>query len=351
MENYDIQTFDIANASNEEWAKMHAYRRKRMSEILPDDPIEEDLSYQEWEKTALEENDVTFYIVTEKGKPDNVVASLRLRVVKKTSPSYIGNEHNLFAGLAILEDHRRKGIAKALLKLMYDFAVEKKRRVIIGGTMEKDGREFNRYLGGTEALEVRNYRLRMDEIDWKMVERWEREGREKSPDTSLEFHYSIPDEILEKYTRKYTEVSNQMPLDDLDIGDRIITPELFRMYEDVSKKTGETWLTVLLHEKNGNISGLSDVVYTPSRVPLLQQMLTGVDQNYRGQGKGKWVKAAMLLRIREEFPDIKVITTGNATSNAPMIAINEKLGFKLHHEMYNMQIETEKLGEYLKKQQ
>jgi RimJ/RimL family protein N-acetyltransferase len=84
---------------------------------------------------------------------------------------------------------------------------------------------------------------------------------------------------------------------------------------------------------------------------MLTQGLTGVVQNYRGQGKGKWVKAAMLLKIRDEFPDIKVISTGNATSNAPMIAINERLGFNLHHETYNMQIDTDKLGKYLKERQ
>ena len=81
---------------------------------------------------------------------------------------------------------------------------------------------------------------------------------------------------------------------------------------------------------------------------MLTQALTGVDQRYRGHGKGKWVKAAMLLKIRERFPDVKIIVTGNATSNAPMIHINERMGFKLHHEVYNMQVETEKLGKYLK---
>ncbi|MHA1480977.1 MAG: GNAT family N-acetyltransferase, partial [Candidatus Thorarchaeota archaeon] len=83
--------------------------------------------------------------------------------------------------------------------------------------------------------------------------------------------------------------------------------------------------------------------------PMLIQQLTGVDQNYRGQGKGKWVKAAMLLKVREKFPDIETISTANASSNAPMLAINERLGFKLNKEIFNVQIDTEKLGEYLAK--
>jgi GNAT superfamily N-acetyltransferase len=351
LKDYEIHVLDVATASDEEWARFHKYRRSRMGEVLPDDPIEDDLSFQEWGKSMLEESDLKFYVVTEKKSPDNVVATLRMDALKETSPSYMGNEHNMFARLAVLKNHRRKGIGKALLNLMHEFALGKNRSIIIGGSMEEDGRIFNRALGGTEALEMKNYRLKMEEVDWKMVKQWEKEGSEKSPDTTLEFHYFIPDEKLEKYTRKYTEVYNQAPIDDLAIGDLVYTPELWRKYEDVSKRTGETWLTVMLLEKNGDVSGLSDVVYTPSRSPLLQQLLTGVDEKYRGQGKGKWVKAAMLLRIREEFPDVKIITTGMAKSNAPMIAINERLGFNLHHEMHNMQIETEKLGQYLKKQQ
>ena len=321
-----------------------------MAEVLPDDPIEDDLSVQAFEKASLDEYYVKFFLVTEKEDPDSVVASLRMGAMRETCASYVGNEHNLMVRLAVLKEHRRKGIGKALLKLVHDFAIEKKRSVIFGGSMEPDGREFNRVLGGTEALEMRNYRLHMDDVDWNMVEQWEKEGTQRSPDATLEFHYSTPDEILEKYTKKYTEVYNQAPFEDLDIGDQVLTPELFRKYEAVIKNLGQTWLTVLVHEDNGDISGLSDIVYMPSLAPLLQQMLTGVDQNYRGQGKGKWVKAAMLLRIREEFPDIRVITTGNAGSNAPMIAINERLGFKLHHESYNMQIETKKLAQYLNKQ-
>jgi GNAT superfamily N-acetyltransferase len=352
MKDYEIQTFDIASASKEEWSKYHNYRKKRFSEVLPDDPIEDDLSYQEWAKASLDEFNIRFNTVTTKDDSGQIIASLQLNVYKKTSPSYSGNEHTVIVrSMSVLKEHRRRGIGRALLRLVHEYAVENGKSVILGGTMEEDGRELNRILGGTEALEMRNYRLNMDKVDWDMVKIWEQEGAKKSPDTSLEFYTSIPDDLLEGYTKKYTEVYNQAPFDDLDIGDQIYTPDLFKKYEEVFEKAGETWLSVMLREKNGDISGLSDVFYIPSKSPMLTQGLTGVVQNYRGQGKGKWVKAAMLLKIRDEFPDIKVISTGNATSNAPMIAINERLGFNLHHETYNMQIDTDKLGKYLKERQ
>ncbi|MHA1576783.1 MAG: hypothetical protein ACTSU3_05430, partial [Candidatus Thorarchaeota archaeon] len=228
-----------------------------------------------------------------------------------------------------------------------EFAVENRKHVIIGVVWENGGRAFNRLIGGTEALDMRVNRLNMDEVDWNMVERWEREGAKRSANASLEFFTSIPDERLEAYCKKYTEVLNQAPIDELDTGDTVYTPESWKKTEESVAKVGQTWLTAMVLEKNGDISGLSDVLYTPSKVPLMNQWLTGVDQNYRGQGKGKWVKAAMLLKVRETFPEIKTISTSNATSNASMLHINERLGFRLYKEIFHVQIETDKLGEFL----
>jgi mycothiol synthase len=44
-------------------------------------------------------------------------------------------------------------------------------------------------------------------------------------------------------------------------------------------------------------------------------------------GLAKWAKAAMLERIRDERPDAERIRTGNAFSNAPILALNGALGF------------------------
>jgi RimJ/RimL family protein N-acetyltransferase len=58
---------------------------------------------------------------------------------------------------------------------------------------------------------------------------------------------------------------------------------------------------------------------------------------------GKWLKAAMLLHVLEIYPDLESVITENAGSNAPMLAINTKMGFKRYKTGTEYQIVRDKL--------
>lgn len=327
----------------------HAFRRKMSEEEYPGDPILDDEKEEVWMDSVYEDFEVFPYYVTKRDNPNEMIAILRARYVSEGTPSYPGNEHIMRTLLYVLKNYRRQGIGRELLKIVTKLAQEHGKPLIMTGTSQEDGRKALKKIGAKEALTQRDNRTNMDDIDWKMVKTWDEEGSKRSPESKLEFYTKIPDEILEDYCKVYTEVLNQAPIDELDRGDIIITPEKWKKDEQRALETGMTWITAMIREKNGDISGMTDVYYEPDHAHLLYQALTGVQEKYRGSGKGKWLKAAMLLKLREEYPDIKIITTGNATSNEPMLAINERLGFKMHKEHYSCQIETEKVDAYLKK--
>jgi len=75
--------------------------------------------------------------------------------------------------------------------------------------------------------------------------------------------------------------------------------------------------------------GFIQVSFSGWRTTIAKQNDTGVDPAHRDKGLGRWMKAAMLLRLLDEKPDVVKIDTGNAGSNAPMLGINHAMGFRL----------------------
>ena len=83
------------------------------------------------------------------------------------------------------------------------------------------------------------------------------------------------------------------------------------------------------------------------RPEILGQGMTAVYPEYRNRGLGRLLKAAMLEKVLRERPQVKLIRTGNADSNAPMLKINTELGFKRYMSQVIWQVETEKVIQYL----
>jgi GNAT superfamily N-acetyltransferase len=255
---------------------------------------------------------------------------------------------NLF-NFELLSQYRRKRVGTKLLETVLEFAMKYDTSLIIIQTSEEDGKQFAKRIGAQEASVEGENRLDMTKLNWDMLNDWAKEGPLRSPDSKLEFFEDCPEDIIEDYCLIYTEVMNQAPRDELEVGDMIETPERRRMAEKHNKTNNRPWLTAITREPNGDISGLTEVFYIPSMDPLIFQDLTGVQEKYRGSGKGKWLKAIMLLEVKKRFSTVNTVVTMNATTNAPMLSINDRLGFKLHKEISAIQMKTEDLEQYLKK--
>jgi len=139
----------------------------------------------------------------------------------------------------------------------------------------------------------------------------------------------VPEADLESYAALYTEVMNQQPMGEVAYRPRV-TPESRRADEKRLRRQGIVWITLVTREPDGAFSGLTETAYHPEEPPHAHQMLTGVREAYRGRGLGKWLKALMLCHLRDRFPVLRFIATGNADVNAAMHAINRGMGFKRH---------------------
>ncbi len=345
-----VVSFDPQRATREEWARFHAYRRKRHAETDPDDPLLADATVEAQKRkpdTAWKE--LTFPVIDVDGS-DEWIGWQTLEFARPDVPSYEENKRILWVWISFLPSYRRQGIGQRLLREAANFARERGKSLVVSYAEEASGLAFWKAVGAQDAQRGRQSRLDLDELDWTMAEQWAAEGPARSPDSKLVwFTNRIDDEDIEEWCTAFTEVWNMMPRDDLDIGDEVFTPERRRQSEAGIAEGGGTTLTALTREEDGTISGLTEMGYFPEEDWMINQWMTGVRRPYRGRGLGKWLKAAMLLRVREEFPQVRVVRTGNAFSNAPMLSINERLGFKLYREGMEVQIRLEDLEAYLAK--
>lgn len=143
---------------------------------------------------------------------------------------------------------------------------------------------------------------------------------------------------MEGYCALVAQIENfEVPSGDLELKWNY-TPEMRRQFETHYKERGYEWITMVSREKNGVISGLTDIVFPTSDPHKICQELTGVKPEYQKRGLGKWLKAEMAFYIKENYPNIKYITTGNANENAPMLSINERMGYKFYKSKYGVKL-------------
>jgi GNAT superfamily N-acetyltransferase len=83
------------------------------------------------------------------------------------------------------------------------------------------------------------------------------------------------------------------------------------------------------HDASGELAALTSVAIDPGVPGWGFQEATAVTRKHRGRRLGLLVKSAMLELLAEAEPQLERIVTGNAASNAHMIAVNEALGYEV----------------------
>lgn len=344
----EIVPFDPQKVGAASWKALHVYRRARQAEAEPEDAPLADDAVEKLVLTPDPETQVLRLAVRTKADPETFIGWIYFEVYREGSETYENNKHMAWVDFAVLRPYRRQGLGTRMLAKVAELARKHDRTLLIGGTDEEDGKAFLRAIGAQMALEGRQSRLRMDAVDWEQVARWIAEGQTRSPETTLHITTDpVPDAVLEDYCAVLTAVSNQEPRGDLEVGDEVITPEVYRKREAKIAGTGATHLKAYTQEGDGAVSGLTEMGYFPGEGPLIRQWMTGVKDVYRGRGLGKWLKAGMLERMRRELPQVEVVRTGNATVNKPMLSINVRLGFQPHKEGVEAQIPVATVEAYL----
>jgi RimJ/RimL family protein N-acetyltransferase len=137
----------------------------------------------------------------------------------------------------------------------------------------------------------------------------------------------VPDELLEGWARLTGSLVTEAPTGDLDLEPEHRDPAVVREDEAVLARQGRRKYNTVALDADGELVAFTEIVTTEHEPGRSYQWGTLVRRDTRGHRLGLAVKVANLRLLQEERPDIVRLTTYNAEVNAPMIAVNERLGF------------------------
>ena len=329
--NFQLTRFDPDTASDTVWEQLITLREIASREAHPDDPVSpRDLIRKRLEQSQTHPAfDLSINLLQRTGD-DAFVAMLMLGFAKPESPDYQNQKHMAIFEIYVVEEHRGQGIGTMLLKEAVATCQQMGVTLLQAGSDTESGNAFAQRFQFEVSGQGKENRLYMKEVDWAMVEDWAQAGPQRAPGVQVVTFQGLYEEDLESYCRLYTEVFNQQPFDQMEGLEMTFTPERMRKLLERMQEQGSVWTTKISREPGGAVSGLTEIRYNPKQPHKVDQLLTGVQEAYRGRGLGKWLKAAMLLYVRETYPDTAFVSTGNADTNAPMLSINQRLGFKAY---------------------
>jgi GNAT superfamily N-acetyltransferase len=333
---------DAATAGRDFWARYHTYRRSRHAETRPDDPIRPDKVVEDDMKR---DDPFELHFRYEISRGDKMLSWFRAAATRPGAPGYESNKHLLWCDCSVGRDHRRRGLGRSWIPLVLEIMERHSYTTLSVGTEEASGHAFLKWIGAEAKLTGAENRLKLADVDWAMMRRWVEDGRKRSPDTKFEsYDGRLPESMLDDYCPQLSSLLNTMPFEDLDHGEIVETPAMLKEWFARMDMAGEAGHWMLTREPNGLISGITDMYYAPYRPTIVHQGFTGVRPEARGRGLGKWLKAAMAIHLHELYPDAVWFTTDNARSNAPMLAINTKMGFKTYRVGSEYQITRDQLA-------
>ena len=333
---------DANSAPPDFWTRYHAFRRARQLEYRPDDPIVPDEVEETRMKTPKAFEDVYRYEIERDGQ---MLSWFGCGTARAGAPGYEKNRHLMGASWAVAREHRRRGIGSLWLPIVLELMDRHGCTLLTLGSEEESGHAFLKSIGAQPKMTDRESRLQLAEVDWDQVERWIAEGAARNQDTALELYDErIPEAMREDYSRQFSRLLNTIPVDDLDIGEAVITPAVMTEWYERLERNGEIVHEVLTREPDGSLSAMTNMKWSSHTPEVLDQQFTGVDPAARGRGLGKWIKAAMLDHMRKLHPEARYVSTWNAFSNAAMLGINNALGFKLHRAGVAYQISRDDLA-------
>ena len=230
--------------------------------------------------------------------------------------------------------------AAVLAELLRRARADGRTSVIAWGDHTPQRHNFWISLGAELRYTEQESSLDMDAVDPELMQRWINAG---PGDLELvRWARRCPNQWIDALVVTANAMKDA-PTDDLDMADTVVDASMVRAEIEARAACGLEYQGVLAVTADGEAAGTTEVFVNRHRPAASWQWSTVVLPAHRGRRIGRWLKAAMWQRLRASEPEVTGLQTGNAASNAHMLAINTEMGFRPAHLMGCWQTDMEVL--------
>ena len=221
---------------------------------------------------------------------------------------------------------RRQGLGRQLLDAARETVASAGRR-----HLRADARVDGAGAGFAKEIGARSTQIDVGSVlDLKTIDAATLDRLAVPPDSYSLVHWRdrCPDELVDQFA-VLRAAMNDAPKGDDPGDDWAWNAWREREREARHARSGaRSYVTAAVHRETGEPAGFTELLVN-ERPRTAMQEDTAVIAAHRGHGLGMVVKAANLIRLQADEPQIDRVLTWNAESNRYMRAVNERLGFQV----------------------
>ncbi|MFJ1969855.1 GNAT family N-acetyltransferase [Streptomyces sp. NPDC087903] len=249
-----------------------------------------------------------------------------------------GQQHLAELEITVHDTERRRGVGTRLLDAAVSAArAEGRRSVLAQAEQDSPADLFLAARGFRRVLRLTYARLPLADADLDAIAELAR--RPHPGYTLTEWDGSVPPELARSYADS-RRAMDDMPMEGTDYGTIVWDVERVLAAAEAVAKRGESLHTVAaVSTADGSVVGFSELVVPGDGLGDGQHYGTAVLPEHRGHGLARWMKAASIRRAHERHPALAGLRTDTAESNAPMLAVNDALGYVPTHRAAEYQLD------------
>jgi GNAT superfamily N-acetyltransferase len=239
--------------------------------------------------------------------------------------------------LRVLPAYRRRGVGTNLIAAVEQVVVAAG-RTELGGLDETPERAdyedaagpFARRRGFVPAQEMVRRELRLP-LSPRHARALAGSPKAKPPGyTMITFADRWPDELIEDRCELGRRMSTDIPRGGQELDEEVWDEARVRQVEAaLTAQNRAKVIAVARDDNSGRLAGFTEIAVPRGAPESVWQHDTLVKREHRGHGLGFAMKVANLAALERRFGAARRVSTWNAAENAPMIAVNDEMGFEV----------------------